>query len=99
LPATGGPWDRPVRLGESGRLTVAGIGYGAIQVTDSRTGKPVVRLETPEPTRLRPLAVGWQGPLDWVLMAGGIDSGLSHFWRLSEIRKELAKLGLDWDGP
>ncbi|HEV3443589.1 MAG TPA: protein kinase [Gemmataceae bacterium] len=69
---------------------------GVIRLVETGTGREVVRLESPEPSRLSPSCFSLDGTL---LIAIGRDSQAMHVWDLRALRQELAQLGLDWDAP
>jgi WD40 repeat protein len=79
-----------------GRLLAVEDPPGAIRLVHPESGREVARLEAPEQTRLMPHCFTLDGTR---LIAGGYDSRALHVWDLRLIRKELVRLGLDWDAP
>jgi hypothetical protein len=56
----------------------------------------VARLEAPEQTQLMPRCFTPDGTR---LIAVGVETRALHVWDLRRIRRELARLRLDWDAP
>jgi tetratricopeptide (TPR) repeat protein len=69
---------------------------GVIRLVSTANGALVVRLESPEQTRLTPLSFTPDGTR---LIAKGVDTEALHIWDLREVRRGLADIGLDWDEP
>jgi WD40 repeat protein len=69
---------------------------GAVALVSTDTGNLVVRLESPEQTRLIPQSFTPDGTR---LIARGVETQAFHIWDLREVRRGLAELGLDWDEP
>ena len=79
-----------------GQLLAVEDSAGVIRLVETDTGNDVVRLESPEQSRLTPSCFSPDGTL---LIASGYDSEALHIWDLRALRQELAQLGLDWDAP
>jgi eukaryotic-like serine/threonine-protein kinase len=69
---------------------------GTIRLVETETGTEIVRLESPEQSRLSPQCFSPDGTR---LIASGHDTGSLHVWDLQLLRQELAPLGLDWSAP
>jgi WD40 repeat protein/Flp pilus assembly protein TadD len=76
------------------RLLAVEDSPGAIRLVRPESGRELARLEAPEQTRLRPRCFTPDGTR---LIAVGADTQALHVWDLRRIRKELVRLGLDWD--
>ena len=92
-PTIGGPWGC---FSPDSRLLAVEDSPGAIRLVETDTGAEVVRLETPELSRLSPQCFSPEGTR---LIAWGHDTGSVHVWDLQLLRQELAPLGLDWNAP
>jgi eukaryotic-like serine/threonine-protein kinase len=88
LPTLGIPsWEHDVIL--------EGQRDGTILITQISTRKELARLSSPEAGRIHPeqlLASGF-------LLAAGDETGRWYVWDLPLIRRQLAEMGLDWNGP
>jgi hypothetical protein len=103
-----GTWRETRTLGESnhnpgfafsadGKLLALGDSApGVVRLVDPNTGKELVHLIGPEPTRLRPCCFSPDGTH---LITQGTESQEAHLFDLRAIRKQLKELGLDWDAP
>jgi hypothetical protein len=78
------------------RLLAVEDSPGAIRLVRPESSGEVARLEAPEQTRLLPRCFTPDGTR---LIAVGADTQALHVWELRLIRKELVRLGLDWDAP
>jgi tetratricopeptide (TPR) repeat protein len=83
------PWD----VSPDSRLVVLGQTDGVYRLVELATGRELARLEDPD--RIASPAVFTPDGTRLVVSAAG---GL-RVWDLRRIRRELAKLGLDWDAP
>jgi WD40 repeat protein len=75
------------------RFLVTETGQGALRLCEAATGREVVRLTSPLPTRSRALCFSPDGQR---LVVWGGDTTAIHVWELSAIRAELRAAGLDW---
>jgi serine/threonine protein kinase/WD40 repeat protein len=92
-PVIGGPQGC---FSTDSRLLAVDDSAGAIRLVSTGTWAVVVRLESPEKTRLTPRFFTPDGTR---LIATGIDTEALHIWDLREVRRGLAELSLDWDEP
>jgi len=76
-------------------LAVAGDD-GAVRLVNPDTGREYARLEDPDQDRAFDLSFNADGTQ---LIVSNNDSQSIHVWDLRAIRKQLAKMGLDWDLP
>jgi tetratricopeptide (TPR) repeat protein len=67
---------------------------GAVRLVNPDTGREYVRLEDPNQDRPNSLSFSPDGTQ---LVASNNDSQSIHVWDLRAIRKQLAKMDLDWD--
>jgi WD40 repeat protein len=81
-----------VALSADGRWFAAQEGR-AVAVWDTQTGQPVFSF--PE-ERSMPWSLAWNPTRD--LLAVGTSDGGLVLWDIKEVRRQLAELGLDWDG-
>jgi WD40 repeat protein/tetratricopeptide (TPR) repeat protein len=85
----GRPWD----VSPDGRLAVVGLPDGVYRLVELATGRELARLEDPEqiakPAVFTP---------DGTRLVVAAEDGL-RVWDLRRLRKELLRLGLDWDAP
>jgi eukaryotic-like serine/threonine-protein kinase len=79
-----------------GRLVAVSDTPGAIRLVETDSGVEVVRLEALEQTRLMPQSFTPDGTR---LIAAGVDTRALHVWDLRQVRRGLARLGLDWEAP
>jgi WD40 repeat protein len=79
-----------------GQILAVEDSAGAIRLVRPESGREMARLEAPEQTRLIPHCFT---PVGTRLIAAGADTKALHVWDLRRIRKELVRLGLDWDAP
>jgi serine/threonine protein kinase/WD40 repeat protein len=79
-----------------GRLLAVEDSAGAIRLVHPESGRELARLEAPEQTQLIPCCFTRDGTR---LIVHGADTRALHVWDLRLIRKELVRLGLDWDAP
>jgi serine/threonine protein kinase/WD40 repeat protein len=98
-----GSWKEGPKVGggtgcfsPDGQFLAVEDSVGAIRLVRTESGKELARLESPEQTRLIPCCFTPDGTR---LIAIGIDTRALHVWDLRRIRKELVRLGLDWDAP
>ena len=75
------------------RLVVLGLADGTYRLVELATGRELARLEDPEQ-----LAASASFTSDGTRLVVSAAYGL-RVWELRRIRKELVKLGLDWDVP
>jgi hypothetical protein len=68
----------------------------AIRLVRLESGRELARLEAPDHNRLIPKFFTPDGTR---LVAYGFETRTLHVWDLRLIRKELVRLGLDWDAP
>jgi Flp pilus assembly protein TadD len=92
-PMIGGPWGC---FSPNGRLLAVEDSPGAIRLVETDTGAEVVRLESPEQSRLPPECFTPDGAR---LIAWGHGTGSLHVWNLRALRDGLAALDLDLDAP
>jgi WD40 repeat protein/Flp pilus assembly protein TadD len=85
----GTPWD----TSPDGRLAVLTLAEGIYRLVDLATGRELARLEDPE----RIAGAACFSP-DGSRLVVAAEDGL-RIWDLRRIRRELARLGLDWDAP
>jgi Tfp pilus assembly protein PilF len=85
----GTPWD----FSPDNRLAVLGLPDGVYRLVELPTGREVARLEDPEQ-----IAGGAVFTPDGTRLVVAAEDGL-RVWDLRRIRKELVRLGLDWDAP
>jgi tetratricopeptide (TPR) repeat protein len=78
------------------RLLAVEDSPGAIRLVHIESATELARLEAPEQTQLRPHGFNPDGTR---LIAVGAETRSLHVWDLRLIRKELVRLGLDWDAP
>jgi hypothetical protein len=98
-----GSWKEGPKVGGAsgcfspdGRLLAVEDSAGAIRLVRPESGGEVARLEASESTRLRLRCFTPDGTQ---LIAVGVETRALHVWDLRLIRKELVRLGLDWDAP
>jgi serine/threonine protein kinase/WD40 repeat protein len=98
-----GSWKEGPKVGggngcfsPDGRLLAVEASAGAIRLVRPESGRELARLEAPEQTPLMPRCFTPDGTR---LIAVGVDTQALHVWDLRRIRKELVRLGLDWDAP
>jgi WD40 repeat protein len=98
-----GSWKEGPKVGGAtgcfspdGRLLAVEDSPGAIRLVRPESGREVARLEAPEQTQLMPRCFTPDGTR---LIAVGVETRALHVWDLRRIRKELARLVLDWDAP
>jgi eukaryotic-like serine/threonine-protein kinase len=92
-PTIGGPQGC---FSPDARLLAVEDAPGVIRLVETDTGREVVRLESPEQSRLSPQCFSPDGTR---LLACGGDTGSLHVWDLRLLRQELAQLGLEWNAP
>jgi hypothetical protein len=85
----GVPWD----VSPDSRLVVMGQTDGVYRLVELATGRELARLEDPEQVTSAPVFTP-----DGTRLVVAAEDGL-RVWDLRRIRRELAKLGLDWDAP
>jgi serine/threonine protein kinase/WD40 repeat protein len=97
-----GTWEEGLSFGgglacfsPDGRLLAVGDAPGSIRLVECGSGTEVVRLDAPEPAFLTPRCFTRDGAC---LFAAG-ETGTVAVWDLRMLRRELAKIGLDWDAP
>jgi hypothetical protein len=78
------------------KLLALGDAPGLVRLVAPDTGKEIVRLPTPEDSRLFPLCFTDDGSQ---LVTVGGETGALHIIDLRAIRDQLRPLGLDWDAP
>ena len=95
-----GSWEAGPEVGGNfplfapdGRTVVTETGQGEIRLCETETGREVVRLAAPLPTRVRPLCFSPDGNR---LVVWGQDTNAIHVWELGELRARLRADGLDW---
>jgi eukaryotic-like serine/threonine-protein kinase len=88
-------WDRALDFSPDSKLLAVETGEGVIRLVDTETGDERARLEDPNQNRADSMAF----TPDASRLVIFDDSGGIHVWDLRLIRKELAALGLDWQGP
>ena len=79
-----------------GTLLAVDTGHGAVRLVDPDTGREYARLENPNQDRAFFLSFSPDGTQ--LVITGGDNQPL-HVWDLRAIRKQLAKMGLDWALP
>jgi hypothetical protein len=79
-----------------GRLLVIQDASRIIRLVESETGRTMARFETPDQC-----AIGWAtfSPDGSRLVVTTNDGPAVHVWDLRAIRRQLARIGLDWDAP
>jgi eukaryotic-like serine/threonine-protein kinase len=89
ITAVGG-WFSP-----DGRLLVVQDASKVIRLVETETSRTLARLESPD------LCSGWLefSPDGSWLVVSTNDGPAVHVWDLRAIRRNLAKMGLDWDAP
>jgi serine/threonine protein kinase/WD40 repeat protein len=85
----GTPWD----VSPDSSVAVLGLSDGIYRLVELATGRELARLEDPEQIAA-PAVFTPDGTRLIVAAADGL-----RVWDLRRIRRELAKLGLDWDAP
>ena len=83
----------PLDISPDSRLVVLGLADGTYRLVELATGRELARLEDPEQ-----LAASASFTSDGTRLVVSAAYGL-RVWELRRIRKELVKLGLDWDAP
>ena len=78
--------------GTMGALTLSGQ---TIRLFDPATGSEFATLEAPEPQ----IIIGLAFSPDGSRLAATTATSVVHMWDLRLIRRELADMTLDWDGP
>jgi WD40 repeat protein len=98
-----GSWTEGPKVGGAsgcfspdGQILAVEDSAGAIRLVRPESGGELARLEAPEQTRLIPRCFTPDGTR---LIAVGSETRALHVWDLRRIRKELVRLGLDWDAP
>jgi eukaryotic-like serine/threonine-protein kinase len=98
-----GSWKEGPKIGGAhgcfspdGQIVAVEDSPGAVRLVHSENGGELARLEAPEQT---PLQLGCFIPDGTRLIAVGVDNRALHVWDLRRVRKELIRLGLDWDAP
>ncbi len=81
-------WDQDVAL--------EGQENGTIRLVQTSSGREMARFCSPEKGGIRPTSLGLGAGY---LMADGAESKITYAWDLRLIRRQLAELGLDWEGP
>ena len=76
-----------------GKFLITETGQGVLRLCEAATGREVVRLTSPLPTRMRSLCFSPDGGR---LVVWGRETEAIHVWELSAIRAELQVAGLDW---
>jgi eukaryotic-like serine/threonine-protein kinase len=76
-------------------LILDGQRDGTIVITQISTRKELARLSSPEAGRMEPRGILASA----FLVATGGESKRTYVWDLPLIRRQLAEIGLDWDGP
>jgi signal transduction histidine kinase len=79
----------------NGGMIAIARSHDEIQLLDTTAGTELATLASPDPLAVAGLRLSEDGH---VLAAGG-PNGRIQLWNLSELRRELARLGLDWDQP
>jgi serine/threonine protein kinase/WD40 repeat protein len=90
VPATG-----PVAFSQDGMLLAIGTQQGVIHLFDPLTGREKARLEDPH----QDVANGLAFTPDGTSLVAVCEGKTIHVWNLRQVRSELGKLDLDWDGP
>ncbi len=100
---TVGTWREARQIGgegrcfsPDGRLVVVVDATKVIRLVETETGRTVARLESPDLCEV--LAAGFS-PDGSRLVVTTNDGPAVHVWDLRAIRRQLAKMGLDWDAP
>jgi eukaryotic-like serine/threonine-protein kinase len=89
IPTVGLPyWDQDVVL--------EGQSDGGLTMTQISTGRQLARLASPEKGRVTALSLQH---LSGFVIAAGDHTGTQYIWDLPLIRRQLAEMGLDWEGP
>jgi serine/threonine protein kinase/WD40 repeat protein len=76
-------------------VTLEGQPDGTLTITQISTRKELARLSSPEAARMIPRYVLPSG----FVTAISEPTGRTYLWDLPLIRRQLAEMGLDWDGP
>ena len=97
-----GSWQEGAQIGgggafafsPDGKLLAVDTGYGAVRLVDPDTGREYARLEDPNQDRASAMSFTTDGTQ---LVTTNNDGHSVHVWDLRLIRKQLTKMGLDWD--
>jgi len=105
-----GVWERPVWTVRRSQPLALGTPFSfsrdgallamtalpkAIRLVWAETGEELATFEEPDGGSVAAVEMSPSGR--WV--AAGLESGELKLWDLFAIRRELSRLGLDWDGP
>jgi len=100
---TVGTWREARRIGgdgrcfsPDGRLLVVVDATRVIRMVETETGHTVARLESPDVCNASGASFSPDGSR---LAVTTSDGPAVHVWDLRAIRRQLAKMGLDWDAP
>jgi WD40 repeat protein len=89
----GPPYSMP-SFSPNGQLLVWESGEGALRLLDTKTGRQLARLESPDEGRGRYTTFSPEGRF---LIVGNLDFQILHVWDLHELRRQLQALNLDWN--
>jgi WD40 repeat protein len=89
----GPPYSMP-SFSPDGQLLVWESGEGALRLLDTKTGRQLARLESPDEGRGRYTTFSPEGRF---LIVGNLDFQILHVWDLHELRRQLQALDLDWN--
>jgi WD40 repeat protein len=78
----------------NGQLLVWESGEGALRLLDTKTGRQLARLESPDEGRGRYNTFSPEGRF---LIVGNLDFQILHVWDMHELRRQLQALDLDWN--
>jgi serine/threonine protein kinase/WD40 repeat protein len=78
------------------RMLAVGDTFGVVRLTETETGREVARLTLPEPLQYAPAAFTPDGAK---LIATGVGGPYLYVVDLRAVRRQLAELRLDWEGP
>ena len=78
-----------------GKLLALSHTLQQIRLVNPETGTTLATLDSPTPERITALSFS----RDSTLLAAATDNGEVQLWNLSQLRRELAILGLDWEMP
>ena len=85
--------DSPMAFSHDGRWFAYARSPAIIELVEAGTGRALVSLEAPDRLQLRGLAFSPKSDT----LAAAVENGVVQLWNLAELRRELARLGLDWE--